>query len=245
MGDKQDYLYEDPIISNQKFVCISVLTPKNFKEETTMSTLKVRGSYETYEEAKKRADFLRNIDPNINVYVGEVGKWLPFEDNPENAKDHEYQNERLNKMMKGYVENQEKAKEFHEQRKNELVMRALKENEEKDKRRKDRDERRANGEIVDDDAEEKLHANPDTVSLVSGSENNSNIIKETVDKKKELEMKEKNIKEKEEEIKVDKVTLQKTQEDYNKYQQKNEKIKKELEEAKKIYEQMLAAGTKK
>ena len=122
MTDKQDYLYEDPIISNQKFVCISVLTPKNFKEETTMSTLKVRGSYETYEEAKKRADFLRNIDSNINVYVGEVGKWLPFEDNPEHAKDHEYQNEQLNKMMKGYVENQEKAKEFHEQRKNEMIM---------------------------------------------------------------------------------------------------------------------------
>jgi myosin heavy subunit len=237
MSDKQDYLYEDPIISNQKFVCISVLTPKNFKEETTMSTLKVRGSYETYEEAKKRADFLRNIDSNINVYVGEVGKWLPFEDNPENAKDHEYQNEQLNKMMKGYVENQEKAKEFHEQRKNEMIMKTLKENEEKLKRRKDRDERRAKGEIVDDDAEEKLATGIDNTV-------ESNIITETVDKKKELETKEKNIKEKEEEIKIDKETLQKTQEEYNKYQQKNEKIKKELEEAKKVYEQMLAAGVK-
>jgi myosin heavy subunit len=240
MAEKQDYLYEDPILSNQKFVCISVLTPKNFKEETTMSTLKVRGSYETYEEAKKRADFLRNIDPNINVYVGEVGKWLPFEDNPENAKDHEYQNEQLNKMMKGYVENQEKAKEFHEQRKNEMIMKALKENDEKEKRRKDRDERRAKGEIVDDDAEEKLV----TTTIVDSSVE-TNVITETVDKKKELEMKEKNIKEKEEEIKVDKETLQKTQEEYNAYQKKNEKIKKELEEAKKVYEQMLAAGTKK
>lgn len=237
MTDKQDYLYEDPIISNQKFVCISVLTPKNFKEETTMSTLKVRGSYETYEEAKKRADFLRNIDSNINVYVGEVGKWLPFEDNPEHAKDHEYQNEQLNKMMKGYVENQEKAKEFHEQRKNEMIMKTLKENEEKQKRRKDRDERRAKGEIVDDDAEEKLATGIDNTA-------ESNIITETVDKKKELETKEKNIKEKEEEIKVDKETLQKNQEEYNKYQQKSEKIKKELEEAKKVYEQMLAAGVK-
>ena len=122
MADKQDYLYEDPVVNNQKFVCISILTPKNFKEETTMSTLKVRGSYETYEDAKKRGDFLRNIDPNINVYVGEVGKWLPFEDNPENAKEQEYQNERLNKMMKGYLENQEKAKEHHEQRKNEMIL---------------------------------------------------------------------------------------------------------------------------
>ena len=63
----QDYLFEDPPVSNQKFVCISVLTPKNFKEQTSMHTLKVRGTYDTYEEAGKRAEFLRNIDSNINT----------------------------------------------------------------------------------------------------------------------------------------------------------------------------------
>ncbi len=156
-GDKVDYLYEDPVIGSQKYVCISVLTPKNFKEPTTMSTLKVRGCYETVEEAKKRADFLRNIDPHINVYVGEVGKWLPFDDDPEKAKDHEYQNKRLNDMMKGYLENQQKAKEFHEIRKNDMVMKALKENEEKEKRRQARQVRRDAGETVDDDAEENAY----------------------------------------------------------------------------------------
>ena len=235
MADKQDYLYEDPVISSQKFVCISILTPKNFKEETTMSTLKVRGSYETYEEAKKRGDFLRNIDPNINVYVGEVGKWLPFEDNPENAKEQEYQNERLNKMMKGYLENQEKAKEFHEQRKNEMILRALKENEGKEKRRKERDERRANGEVVDDEAEERaLAENQDTSATTNvgmNSESNMNVIQDVkVDKKSELMNREKDITEKEKEIKTEKADLQKTQEEYNRYQSKNEKIKKELEE---------------
>jgi hypothetical protein len=51
--------------------------------------------------------------PNVNVFVGEVGKWLAFDDDPENAKDHDYQNKRLNNIMKGYLENQEKANEFH------------------------------------------------------------------------------------------------------------------------------------
>ena len=55
MSSDPDYLFEDPPINGQKFVCISVLTPKNFKEETTMHTLKVRGTYDTYEDAKKRA----------------------------------------------------------------------------------------------------------------------------------------------------------------------------------------------
>ena len=158
MSTDPDYLFEDPLVNNQKFVCISVLTPKNFKEETKMHTMKVRGSYETLEEAKKRAEFLRNIDPNVNVFVGEVGKWLAFDDDPENAKEHDYQNKRLNSMMKGYLENQEKAKEFHEQRKNEMIMRSLKENEEKEKRRLNRNERREKGEVVDDDAEELAFA---------------------------------------------------------------------------------------
>jgi hypothetical protein len=270
-----DYLFEDPLVNNQKFVCISVLTPKNFKETTTMHTLKVRGSYESYDEAKKRADFLRNIDPNVNVYVGEVGKWLPFEDNPENAKDNDYQNKRLNNMMKGYLENQEKAKEFHEQRKNEMIMKSFKENEEKEKRRLAREERRKNGEEVDDDAEELAFSRENTqdtsnitkledsninkassvLPVSSGSSapsessrpsvQGSEVTKPIVLKESDIKEKEKEIKEKEQNIKNDKDDLQKTQEEYNKYQQKTEKVRKELEEAKKIYESMLAAGMKK
>ena len=263
MSSDPDYLFEDPPVNNQKFVCISVLTPKNFKEETNMHTLKVRGSYDTYEEAKKRADFLRNIDSNINVYVGEVGKWLPFEDNPENAKDHDYQNKRLNNMMKGYLENQEKAKEFHEQRKNEMIMKSLKENEEKEKRKQAREERRKAGEVVDDDAEELAFSkenNQDQPPVPSVEETNfnknackynsisevTNVSDSSLKSQKEAHIKEKELdmKEKEKDIKDKKDDLQKTQEEYNKYQQKTEKVRKELEEAKKIYESMLAAGMK-
>lgn len=240
----QDYLYEDPQVPGQKYVCISVLTPKNFKQEegkepVTISTMKVRGCYDSVEEAKKRADFLRNIDPNINVYVGEVGKWLPFDDDPEKAKDHDYQNKRLNEMMKGYLENQEKAKEFHEQRKNEMIMKTHKENEEKISRNKARQARRDAGETVDDEAEEKAFAESQ-----KKPETNQNIVAKVKgeDKKKVLLEKEEVIKAKEKEIKESKADVAKTQEEYNKYQQKNEKVKKELEDAKKVFEEMLAAS---
>ena len=243
----QDYLYEDPLVPNQKFVCISILTPKNFKQDEgkdpiTISTMKVRGSYDTVEEAKKRADFLRNIDPNINVYVGEVGKWLPFDDDPEKAKDHDYQNKRLNEMMKGYTENQEKAKEFHEQRKNELIMKTHKENEAKAERNKARQARRDAGETVDDEAEEKAFMES---QKNMNKESNANVEinkNKGEDKKKALMNKEEEIKAKEKEIKDNKAEVQKTQEEYAKYQQKNEKIKKELHDAKQIFEAMLAAG---
>jgi len=256
MSNNVDYLYEDPVISNQKFVCISILTPKNFKETTTMHTLKVRGSFDTYEEAAKRAEYLRNIDSNINVYVGEVGKWLPFDDDPEHAKDHNYQNKRLNDMMKGYLENQEKAKEHHEQRKNQMIMEALKENEEKAKKNTE------NNKLMDDSSKVTVESSDSNINKVVNTnlsesvntklalEENSLPVKEVqessvcVNKKSELIEKETSIKMQEKDITEDKANLQKTQDEYNKHQQKTEKIRKELDEARKIYESMLAAEPK-
>lgn len=147
-----DYLTEDTIIPDgQKYVCISFLTDKENK--TSLSGIKIRGTFSTYELACDHAKKLQNIDPYFNVFVGESGKWLPFDPNPEseNFKDSEYANEQLNKMMKSYMESQEKAKLFHEQRKNELVRQNLLDN---IKLRKDNlDE--LNNKLSKDDIEDK------------------------------------------------------------------------------------------
>ncbi len=126
---KVDYLTEDSILPwDQKFVCLSFLTDKENK--TTLSGVKVRGAFTKYEEACEHCKKLQAIDPAFNVFVGEMGKWLPFDPNPDSqaVKDSEYANEELNKMMKGYLENQEKAKLYHEQRKNEMVRKNILDN---------------------------------------------------------------------------------------------------------------------
>jgi len=143
MSDKVDYLDEDPVISEQKYCVVSVLTPKNFKdvdEKSTMYTFKVRGSYSSMEEAQKRIQLLNQLDPNVNIYVAEVGKWCPFEDDPEKAKDAVYKDEELNRLMKGYKENQEKAKELFEVRKADMVAKALADTKEKKEKLKAEDE---------------------------------------------------------------------------------------------------------
>ena len=251
MSNMQDYLFEDPPVSNQKYVCISILTNKNFKQEAdkppnTIRTIKIRGCYDTIEDAKKRAEYLRNCDPNgVSVFVADVGKWLPFDDDPENAKEQDYQNKRLNEMMKGYMENQEKAKEFHEQRKNEMIMKTLKENEAKEQRNKARQARRDAGETVDDEAEEKEFLKSQALPVpVKESEQNINQESKKTVNKKELIEKESVIKSKEKDIKESKVDLQKTQEELAKQTQKNEKIKKELEEARKVFEEMMEESKK-
>ena len=117
-----DYLTEDTLLpSEQKFVCLSFLTDKESK--TTLSGIKIRGVFPTYELACEHAKKVQTVDPNFNVFVGDMGKWLPFDPNPDSevVKDSEYANEQLNNMMKTYLENQEKAKIYHEHRKHEMM----------------------------------------------------------------------------------------------------------------------------
>ena len=106
-----DYLTEDKLLpSDQKFVCISFLT--NTKD-TTLIGIKIRGVFSTYDDACTFAKKIQTIDPAFNVFVGDMGKWLSFDPNPDSIKNSEYENEKLNSMMKAYMENQEHAKILH------------------------------------------------------------------------------------------------------------------------------------
>ena len=122
-----DYLTEDSLLpSDQKFVCISFLKPSK-EDNTTLSGIKIRGVFGEYDSACKHAKKMQDVDPYHHVFVGEMGKWLPYDPDPESkfVKDAVYANEQLNGMMKSYMDNQEKAKVFHEQRKNEMIRENL------------------------------------------------------------------------------------------------------------------------
>lgn len=127
MSNKPDYLTEDSLLpSNQKYVCMSFLKPQK-EDNTTLSGIKIRGVFEDYDSACKHAKRLQECDPYHHVFVGEMGKWLPHDPDPDSkyVKDFEYANEQLNSMMKSYVDNQDKAKIFHEQRKNDMVRKNI------------------------------------------------------------------------------------------------------------------------
>ena len=129
MAKNIDYLTEDSFIpSDQKYLCISFLTDKENK--TSLSGIKIRGVFSTYDLACEQAKKIQDIDPYFNVFVGEMGKWLPFDPLPDSeaVKSSEYANEQLNNLMKGYLENQEKAKVFHEQRKTEMMRQNILDN---------------------------------------------------------------------------------------------------------------------
>lgn len=118
-----DYLKEDTPIPGQLWVCISFLSPEGIKN-CTVRGLKVRGVYGTKQEAEKRAEELNKIDPDFHVFVGETGKWLPWDPEPDNVQDNVYQEKELNDLMKAYKENRDKAKTMQQERKEDLIRKA-------------------------------------------------------------------------------------------------------------------------
>jgi DNA repair exonuclease SbcCD ATPase subunit len=152
---KQDYLTEDPIIPSLKYYCVSFFNKFNvkqsvennndYKEEVlndkskeSYSTdenilgFKIRGGFSTLEDARSHAKRLSEIDPYHHIYVMEGGKWCAFvmkeSDTNNYVEQTEYANDQLNDMMKKYNENQDKAKVYHEFRKNQMVAKNIDEN---------------------------------------------------------------------------------------------------------------------
>lgn len=125
-----DYLDNDEPINGQKYVCLSILTNRSIKDvssgeviksDNNAKGIKIRGVYNTMEEAKSRCEQIRQFDKVFNVFVGEVGSWLPWDDDPESAEEAVYAEEKLNQLMKSFKEQQIKAKEFHEIRKQQQI----------------------------------------------------------------------------------------------------------------------------
>jgi hypothetical protein len=90
--------------------------------QTTVHGLKVRGVYSNMEQATARAKTLHKKDPYFNVYVADVGEWLPWDPNPEQISESEYLNEDLNKLMRQYKENAaEREAHFEEMKRQKMA----------------------------------------------------------------------------------------------------------------------------
>jgi hypothetical protein len=100
------------------------------KFQTNTRGIKVRGSYNVQEEAEFRAKILRESDPNHDVYVGQVGMWMPFDPDAYKTGKVEYLESELNELMHNKNKNEEEAKEEFEKRIKETKEKAIKENQE-------------------------------------------------------------------------------------------------------------------
>lgn len=182
-----DYLTEDNFLpEDQKFVCISFLSDSENK--VTLKGVKIRGVFSELEKASEHAKKIQSIDEFHNVFVGEMGKWLAFEPDPnsEAAGNPEYANEQLNGIMKGYMQNQEKSKIFHEQRKYEQLRKSLGETIEN----QNENMKELQQNILEEEDDEKVKSLTEKLDLIKTQ------IKELEEKRTDYSKKEKKLQEK-------------------------------------------------
>jgi hypothetical protein len=108
---------------------------KEFNEDhqfqTSVRGLKVRGSFPSQKEAELRCKMLREVDPNHDVYVGQVGIWMPFHPEAYKTGRVEYLEEELNQLMNEKVKNERQAKTEFDKRVRETKEKAMEENRKK------------------------------------------------------------------------------------------------------------------
>jgi hypothetical protein len=113
----------------QKFLTANPSLEKVFDEansyRTSIRGVKVRGSYDTVQEAQARAETLKRLDDGKhNILIGQVGCWVPLTVNVDDIEKQEYAETELNTLMKKYKENEESKEIAYNLRKDTLMKTA-------------------------------------------------------------------------------------------------------------------------
>ena len=87
---------------------------------TSIRGIKVRGVFDSLEEAKNRSEFIKKIDDKFNIYIAQVGCWCPWSPNPDSLENQEYAETQLNTLMKEYKKNMNDKDVVFENRKTTL-----------------------------------------------------------------------------------------------------------------------------
>ncbi len=89
--------------------------------QTSVRGVKVRGVYDSIQEAERKAKQLQTKDRSFHVFVGQVGYWLPWDPNADRVDEEEYLEEDLNNLMKEYKKNEASRDIFYEEQKREKL----------------------------------------------------------------------------------------------------------------------------
>lgn len=83
---------------------------------TSVRGVKIRGVYGNPKEAELKAKKLQNKDKYHNIFIGDVGKWLPWDPQPHEVAEQEYGQDQLNNLMRKYKENEDNREKFFDER---------------------------------------------------------------------------------------------------------------------------------
>lgn len=102
--------------------------------QTSVRGVKIRGVFSTQEEAERNCKKLRERDPTHDIYLGQVGVWMPFEPDAYKTGRVDFLEPELNRLHEEKLKNEARAKDAFEQRVKEAKRKAIEDNIEKAKK---------------------------------------------------------------------------------------------------------------
>ena len=136
-------------VSGQNYALISVVSPQGGQKSENIC-LKIKGVFNTLEDANKHAEMLQKIDSTFDIYVVEMYSWLLVP--PDTTLiEQKHVDSKLNEIIGGHRESQVKAKMYFEERKRELIENINIENDRrKEENEKMKEEESAVVDVTDD-----------------------------------------------------------------------------------------------
>jgi len=129
MGQYKDFTYKHEDALQKEF-------DERNEFKTSVRGIKVRGVYQSKQEAEMRASKLHKSDSNFHVFVGQVGYWLPWNPCADKIEDETFADSQLNDLMTKYKENNVNKDIFYEEQKRDKIKAAQEERLRAEKERK-------------------------------------------------------------------------------------------------------------
>lgn len=96
--------------------------------QTSTNGIKIRGAFPTQDEAELRCRMLRELDPNHDIFVCQVGVWTPWHPEAYKTGRVEYLEEELNQLMNEKNKNEQHASSEFDKRVRESKRAAIEDN---------------------------------------------------------------------------------------------------------------------
>ncbi len=101
MSLEQDYT----TVPGQVFACLSIVGPE-CPQKNDKFGIKIRGAFNTRDEAASHAKRLQKEDGTVDIYVVDMYKWLLIPPDPSKIEDTHYIDDKLEEIMSKYRESQ-------------------------------------------------------------------------------------------------------------------------------------------
>jgi hypothetical protein len=106
-------------VPGQLYALLSVVGPEAPQKNDKFG-IKIRGAFNTRDEASTHAKRLQKEDASFDIYVVDMYQWLLIPPDPSSIEDAHYTNEKLEELMTGYKDNQAQAARMFSERKSDL-----------------------------------------------------------------------------------------------------------------------------